>query len=40
MLDVLRRSGRTPKIIVLRMERVPYIDSTGAAALDLLSSQD
>jgi sulfate permease, SulP family len=34
MLDVLHRSGREPKIIILRMERVPYIDSTGASALE------
>jgi SulP family sulfate permease len=34
MLEVLRRSGRTPRAIVLRMELVPYIDSTGAAALE------
>jgi SulP family sulfate permease len=34
MLEVLRRSGRTPRGIVLRMELVPYIDSTGASALE------
>jgi sulfate permease, SulP family len=34
MLDALRRSGRAPRAIVLRMELVPYIDSTGAAALE------
>jgi len=34
MLDALRRSGRRPKIIILRMERVPYIDSSGASALE------
>jgi len=34
MLDVLRRSGRTPKTVVLRMELVPYIDSSGARALE------
>lgn len=34
MLDALRRSGRTPRAIVLRMELVPYIDSTGATALE------
>jgi len=34
MLDVLRRSGRSPKTIVLRMEFVPYIDSSGARALE------
>jgi SulP family sulfate permease len=39
MLDVLRRSGRTPRIIVLRMELVPYIDSTGAGALEAFFRQ-
>jgi SulP family sulfate permease len=39
MLDVLRRSGRTPRAIVLRMELVPYIDSTGAAALESFFKQ-
>ena len=34
MLDVLQRSGRSPKVIVLRMELVPYIDSSGAIALE------
>ena len=34
MLEALRRSGRTPKAIILRMDRVPYIDSTGAVALE------
>ena len=34
MLEALRRSGRAPRAIVLRMEHVPYIDSTGAAALE------
>jgi SulP family sulfate permease len=33
MLDALRRSGRKPTVIVLRMEQVPYIDSSGASAL-------
>jgi SulP family sulfate permease len=39
MLDVLRRSGRTPTVIVLRMEHVPYIDSTGAGALEAFFRQ-
>lgn len=39
MLDVLRRSGRAPRAIVLRMELVPYIDSTGAAALEAFFRQ-
>jgi SulP family sulfate permease len=34
MLDVLHRLGRTPKAIILRMDRVPYIDSSGATALE------
>jgi sulfate permease, SulP family len=33
MLDALHRSGRQPKFIILRMEQVPYIDSSGANAL-------
>ena len=33
MLDALQRSGGSPTSIILRMESVPYIDSTGASAL-------
>jgi SulP family sulfate permease len=33
MFDALHRSGRTPRTIILRMEHVPYIDSSGASAL-------
>ena len=33
MLEALRRSGQRPRAIILRMERVPYIDATGANAL-------
>jgi sulfate permease, SulP family len=39
MLEVLRRSGRTPRIVVLRMESVPYIDSSGARALEVFLRQ-
>ena len=39
MLDVLQRSGRTPQTMILRMVRVPYIDSTGAAALQAFVRQ-
>ena len=39
MLEVLHRSGRTPRIIVLRMELVPYIDSSGARALESVVRQ-
>jgi sulfate permease, SulP family len=34
MLAALRRSGRKPRIIILRMDQVPYIDSSGASALE------
>jgi SulP family sulfate permease len=34
MIDALRRAGGSPRAIVLRMELVPYIDATGAAALE------
>ncbi len=33
MLEALRRSGERPRAIILRMERVPYVDATGANAL-------
>jgi SulP family sulfate permease len=39
MLDVLHRSGATPRCIVLRMELVPYIDSSGARALEAFVRQ-
>jgi SulP family sulfate permease len=39
MLDVLHRLGREPKTIILRMEGVPYIDSTGASALEAFVRQ-
>jgi sulfate permease, SulP family len=39
MLDALRRSGRRPKFIILRMEQVPYIDSSGAGALAAFMGQ-
>lgn len=34
MLEALRRIGRKPRAVILRMEEVPYIDATGAAALE------
>jgi len=34
LLAALRRSGRKPRIIILRMDQVPYIDSSGASALE------
>jgi SulP family sulfate permease len=39
MLDALRRTGRSPKTIILRMELVPYIDSSGANALEAFVRQ-
>jgi SulP family sulfate permease len=39
MLDALRRIGRSPNTIILRMERVPYIDSSGASALEAFVRQ-
>jgi SulP family sulfate permease len=34
MMDALRRFGRAPRMIILRMDQVPYIDSSGATALE------
>jgi SulP family sulfate permease len=39
VLDVLHRLRQEPKIIILRMELVPYIDSTGASALEAFMRQ-
>ena len=39
MLDALRRIGRSPRAIILRMELVPYIDATGAGALETFVRQ-
>ncbi|MGZ8998413.1 MAG: SulP family inorganic anion transporter [Allosphingosinicella sp.] len=34
MLEALRRAGERPRAMILRMEEVPYIDATGANALE------
>jgi SulP family sulfate permease len=39
MLDAVRRSGGKPKIIILRMDQVPFVDSSGASALEAFASQ-
>jgi anti-anti-sigma regulatory factor len=39
MLDTLRRIGRKPETIILRMDSVPYIDSSGASALEAFIRQ-
>jgi len=33
LLDALKRIGRMPRAIILRMELAPYLDASGAAAL-------
>lgn len=33
LLDALKRIGRKPRAIILRLELVPYLDASGAAAL-------
>lgn len=39
MLEALGRIGRTPKVVVLRLDRVPYIDSSGAHVLESFVAQ-
>ena len=39
MIEALRRIGQSPTAIVLRMELVPYIDATGAGALETFVRQ-
>lgn len=39
LLDALKRMGRMPRAIILRMELVPYLDSSGAAALQEFVAQ-
>jgi sulfate permease, SulP family len=39
MLDALHRSGRKPQIIILRMDQVPFVDSSGASALEAFARQ-
>ena len=34
LLDALERYGATPKVVIVRLRRVPLIDVTGAAALE------
>lgn len=33
LLDTLRRMGQTPKVIILRMRRVPLLDASGATTI-------
>ncbi|MDE2410835.1 MAG: STAS domain-containing protein [Sphingomonadales bacterium] len=39
MLDALGRIGRTPRAVILRLDRVPYIDSSGAQVLETFVRQ-
>jgi SulP family sulfate permease len=39
LVDALRRIGQSPRAIVLRMEDVPYIDATGANAIEAFVRQ-
>ena len=39
MIEALRRVGERPRAIVIRMEQVPYIDATGANALETFVRQ-
>jgi SulP family sulfate permease len=39
MIEALRRIGQRPRAIVLRMELVPYIDATGANAIETFVRQ-
>ncbi|EQB06410.1 sulfate permease [Sphingobium quisquiliarum P25] len=39
LLDTLRRIGRRPKVMILRMRRVPFLDASGAAAIDQIVRQ-
>jgi sulfate permease, SulP family len=39
MLEGLRRAGQRPRAIILRMEQVPFVDTTGAHALETFVRQ-
>lgn len=39
MFDALRRSGQRPRAIIMRMESVPFVDATGANALQTFVRQ-
>ena len=39
MLEALGRIGRTPGVVVLRLDRVPYIDSSGVNVLESFVAQ-
>lgn len=39
LLDTLRRIGRPPQVLILRMRRVPLLDASGAAVFDKVVAQ-
>jgi SulP family sulfate permease len=39
LLETLRSLGQRPRVVILRMRRVPFLDASGAAALDQFVSQ-
>ncbi len=39
LLETLRKMGQRPRVVILRMRRVPYLDASGAAALDQFVKQ-
>jgi SulP family sulfate permease len=34
LLEALRNVGQPPRVVILRMRRVPFLDASGAAAVD------
>jgi SulP family sulfate permease len=38
MLEALSRIGRPPKAVILRLDRVPFIDSSGVHVLETVVS--
>lgn len=39
LLDTLKRMGQMPKVLIIRMRYVPYLDATGAQAIENLVKQ-
>ncbi|MBI4030074.1 MAG: STAS domain-containing protein [Proteobacteria bacterium] len=39
LMDTLKRMGQMPKILILRMRLVPYLDATGESALEAVIKQ-
>jgi SulP family sulfate permease len=39
LLETLRSLGQRPQVVILRMRRMPFLDASGAAALDQFAGQ-